>query len=66
VILPSSTMAGDVEAFPLAVHGVNFVAGSGGSASAILINGVARGTSCPTATFRTRALPHRSPIPFPL
>ena len=49
-ILPSSTMAGDVEAFPLVVRGVNFVAGSGGSASAILINGVARGTNCSSAT----------------
>lgn len=49
-ILPSSTMAGDVEAFPLAVQGVNFVAGSGGSASAILINGVARDTTCSSAT----------------
>ncbi len=49
-ISPSSTMAGDVEAFPLAVRGVNFVAGSGSSASAILINGVARGTSCSSAT----------------
>lgn len=49
-ILPSSTMAGDVEAFPLVVRGVNFVAGSGSSASAILINGVARGTNCSSAT----------------
>ena len=49
-ILPSSTMAGDVEAFPLAVRGVNFVAGSGSSASAILINGTARGTNCSSAT----------------
>lgn len=49
-ILPSSTMAGDVEAFPLAVRGVNFVAGSGSSASAILINGVARGTNCSSAS----------------
>jgi hypothetical protein len=50
VLLPSSTMAGDVEAFPLVVRGVNFVAGSGSSASAILINGVARGTNCSSAT----------------
>ncbi len=49
-ILPSSTMAGDVEAFPLVVRGVNFVAGSGSSASAILISGVARGTNCSSAT----------------
>lgn len=49
-ILPSSTMAGDLEAFPLAVQGVNFVAGSGSSASAILINGVAHGSSCSSAT----------------
>jgi hypothetical protein len=43
-------MAGDVEAFPLLVRGVNFVVGSGSSASAILINGVARGTNCSSAT----------------
>ena len=55
-ILPSSTMAGDVEAFPLAVRGVNFVAGSGSSASAILINGVARGTSCSSAASCVTAL----------
>ena len=49
-ILPSSTMAGGVEAFPLVVRGVNFVAGGGSSGSAILINGVGRGTSCSSAT----------------
>jgi len=43
-------MTGDVEAFPLAVRGVNFVAGSGSSASMILVNGVARGTSCSSVT----------------
>src|SRR6185437_12254134 len=49
-ILPSSTLTGDVEAFPLALRGVNFVAGSGSSASTILINGVAHGTSCSSVT----------------
>jgi hypothetical protein len=55
-VLPSSTMAGDVEAFPLAVRGVNFVAASGSSASAILINFVARGTSCSSAASCVTAL----------
>lgn len=49
-ILPSSAMAGTVESFPFAVQGVNFVAGSGSSASVILINGVARGTTCTATT----------------
>ena len=49
-ILPSSTMAGAVESFPLAIQGVNFVAGSGSSASVILINGVVRGTTCSAVT----------------
>jgi hypothetical protein len=48
-------MAGDVEAFPLLVRGVNFVVGSGSSASAILINGVARGTNCSTNALLTVA-----------
>jgi hypothetical protein len=50
VILPSSVMAGAVDGFPLEVEGVNFVAGSGSSASAILIDGVARSTTCSAAT----------------
>ncbi len=49
VILPSSVSSGSVEGFPLEVQGVNFVAGSGSSASTLLINGVARGTTCPNA-----------------
>jgi hypothetical protein len=49
-------MAGDVEAFPLTVRGVNFVAGSGSSTSAILISGVARGTNCSSATLCATAL----------
>jgi hypothetical protein len=48
-IAPSSVMAGAVEGFPLAVHGVNFVAGSGSGASVILINGGPRATACSTA-----------------
>jgi hypothetical protein len=46
-ILPSSVSAGSVEGFPLELEGVNFVAGSGATASAILINGAARATTCP-------------------
>ncbi len=56
VILPSSAMAGAVEGFPLVVQGVNFVAGSGASASSILINGIARGTTCSAATVCATAL----------
>jgi hypothetical protein len=56
LILPSSAMAGAVESFPLEVQGGNFVAGSGGTASSILINGTPRGTACQTATTCTTAL----------
>jgi hypothetical protein len=49
IILPSSVFAGAVESFPLAVQGSGFVAGSGSAASAILINGTPRGTTCATA-----------------
>ncbi len=49
-ILPSSVMAGAVQAFPLEVEGVNFVAGSGSGASAICVNGVARSTTCSSVT----------------
>jgi hypothetical protein len=49
-LLPSSVFAGAVESFPLSVEGVNFVAGSGGSASAILLNGTPRSTTCATST----------------
>jgi hypothetical protein len=45
-VLPSSVTAGAVEGFPLEVQGLNFVAGSGSSASTILFNGAARATSC--------------------
>ncbi|MFZ0645163.1 MAG: hypothetical protein WA274_08245 [Candidatus Acidiferrales bacterium] len=55
-ILPSSVFSGAVESFPLAVHGVNFVAGSGSAASTILINGTPRGTTCPTASTCATAL----------
>jgi len=55
-LLPSSATAGAVEGFPLSVEVVNFVAGSGSSASAILINGAARSTTCASATDCTTAL----------
>jgi len=55
-ILPSSAMAGAVEGFPLSVQGVNFVAGSGSSASVILLNGAARGTTCTSPTTCTTFL----------
>jgi hypothetical protein len=49
-ILPSSVSSGSVEGFPLEVQGVNFVAGSGSNASTILVNGVARATTCPNSS----------------
>ena len=56
VMLPSSVFSGAVESFPLAVQGANFVPGAGVSASTLLINGVARGTSCATSTGCVTAL----------
>ncbi len=56
VILPSSAMAGAIEGFPVSVQGLNFVPGSAGTGSAILLNGVARPTTCSTATTCTIAL----------
>lgn len=56
LILPSSVMAGAVEGFPFTVQGMNFVAGSGGSGSVILLNGAPRSTTCPAATSCTMAL----------
>ena len=56
VILPSSVLAGTVISFPLTVQGMNFIAGSGSNASVILLNGTARGTSCPAATSCSTAL----------
>jgi hypothetical protein len=56
VILPSSVMAGAVESFPFSVQGLNFVAGSGSAASTILINGIARATTCPNANNCSTAL----------
>jgi hypothetical protein len=56
VILPSSVMAGAVESFPLEVEGMNFVAGSGNSASEILLNGAARSTACASTTACTTSL----------
>ena len=55
-LLPSSVMAGAVASFPLAVQGMNFVAGSGTSASAILLNGAPRSTTCATSTACVTAL----------
>lgn len=56
VILPSSVLAGAVEGFPLELEGVNFVAGSAGSGSTILINGAARATTCGSTTNCATAL----------
>jgi hypothetical protein len=56
VILPSSVMAGAVESFPVSVQGLNFVPGSGSAASAILINGTARATTCPNTDTCSTAL----------
>jgi hypothetical protein len=56
VILPSSAMAGAIEGFPVSVQGLNFVPGSAGTGSAILLNGVTRPTTCSTATTCTMAL----------
>jgi hypothetical protein len=55
-LLPSSTMAGAVQGFPLSVQGVNFIAGSGSSASMILLNGSPRTTTCQAATGCTTVL----------
>ena len=55
-ILPSSVMAGAVESFPLEVEGVNFVAGSGTSASEILLNGASRSTTCASTTACTTSI----------
>lgn len=55
-ILPSSVIAGAVSGFPLSVQGVNFVAGSGSAASTILLNGLVRGTTCPSAGVCSTAL----------
>jgi hypothetical protein len=56
VELPSSVFSGAVESFPLAVQGLNFIPGNGATASTILINGVARGTTCATSTGCATAL----------
>jgi hypothetical protein len=49
-------MAGAVEGFPLSLSGQNFVAGSGATASTILINGTPRGTVCALTTSCATAL----------
>jgi hypothetical protein len=43
-------MAGAIEGFPVLIQGLNFVPGSAGTGSSILLNGVARPTTCSTAT----------------
>jgi hypothetical protein len=43
-------MAGAVEGFPLAVEGANFIPGGGNTGGVILINGVARPTTCQATT----------------
>ncbi len=50
LILPSSAMAGAIEDFPVSVQGLNFIPGSAGTGSSILLNGIARPTTCSTAT----------------
>jgi hypothetical protein len=55
-VLPSSVMAGAVESFPFEIEGANFVAGSGSSASVILLNGKPRATTCATAMTCATAL----------
>jgi len=56
VILPSSAMAGAVESFPFSIQGASFVAGSGSSASTILVNGASRSTTCASTSICTTAL----------
>jgi hypothetical protein len=55
-ILPSSAIAGAIATIPFKVQGANFVAGSGATASVILLNGAPRITTCSTATVCTMAL----------
>ena len=56
VVLPSSAMAGAIGGFPVLVQGLNFVPGSAGTGSTILLNGAARPTACSTATICAIAL----------
>jgi hypothetical protein len=56
VLLPSSVFAGAVESFPLVVQGLNFVTGTGITASSILVNGTPRATSCSSTTSCATAL----------
>jgi len=55
-ILPSSVLAGAVSGFPFEIEGTGFAAGSGSSSSTILFNGVARSTTCATATMCVTAI----------
>lgn len=55
-LLPASVMAGAVQGFPLSIQGANFVAGSSGSGSTILIAGAPRATTCATTTTCTIAI----------
>ena len=56
VIVPSSAMVGAIEGFPVSIQGLNFVPGSAGTGSSILLNGSARPTTCSTATTCTIVL----------
>ncbi|MGH9775748.1 MAG: hypothetical protein ACRD50_12460 [Candidatus Acidiferrales bacterium] len=49
-LFPSSVMAGVPSTVTFALEGQSFVAGSGSSASTILINGTARTTTCASST----------------
>ncbi|HKO05614.1 MAG TPA: hypothetical protein VJW51_12735, partial [Candidatus Acidoferrales bacterium] len=49
-LVPASLFAGAAAPFGLRVSGVQFAASQPGPGSAILINGVARATNCPSAT----------------
>jgi hypothetical protein len=55
-ILPSSVMAGAMEAFPLEVQGLNFVPGAGSAASQMLLNGAPQSTTCANAETCTISL----------
>jgi hypothetical protein len=55
-MFPSSVTAGALSGFPLALEGQNFVAGTSGGASTILLGGNARATVCPSTTRCTTVL----------
>lgn len=55
-LLPSSVLAGTLMGFPLSIEGANFIAGSGGSSSTVLISGAPRATTCASTTVCTVTL----------